>query len=153
MPRTQTLFALTSVALLIAGLSMPFLAPTQGITVTYPRPAPGQPYAVMYSPRVPCYGLAAFFAVFAFLYSLWNIPFSRALVHWHFWLTFGSVALAAVGFLVFAIVAEKNLASGPFGPFGIAVTLFFAASIPIFLAAQLWFVIDLIRALLRMRHA
>jgi hypothetical protein len=152
MPRTQTLFALASVALLIAGLSMPFLAPTQGITVTHSRPAPGQSYAVMYSPRVPCYGVAALFAVFAFLYSLW-IPFSSALVQWHFWLTFGSVALAAVGFLVFAIVAEKNLVSGPFGPFGIAVTLFFFASIPIFLAAQLWFVIDFIRALLKMRNA
>jgi hypothetical protein len=147
MQRTPTLFAIVGAALLIIGLLMPSIAPSQAITVTSPRSTVG------YSPRVPCYGLAALFAVFAFLYSVWTIPFSRTLIRWHFWLTFSSVLLAAAGFLVLHIVAEKNLASGrPFGPIGSAVTPFFAASIPIFLGAQLWFVIDLIRGLIKIRQ-
>lgn len=153
MPRTPTLFAIVAAALLIIGLLMPSLSPRDLTSVTTWRPPPGQSYAVAYSPRVPCYALAALFAVFAFLYSLWTIPFSRALVHWHFWLTFCSVLLAAAGVLAFFIAAERDSSSGPFGPFGITLTLLFAASIPIFLAAQLWFVIDFIRALIKVRQA
>lgn len=140
MPRTRTLFAIVAAAWFLIGLLTPHFAPSQGFSMTTPH---GTSF---YSLQIPCYDLAALFAVFACLYSLGSIRFSRALMHWHFWLTLGSVLLAVAGYLVFAIVAEKNLEPGPFGPLAITLTLFFAASIPIFLGAQLWFAIDLCRA-------
>lgn len=147
MPRTRTLFAVVAAAWFVIGLLMPHIAPRQGFTMTTPHATS----AVFYSPQIPCYDLAALFAVFACLYSLRSIRFSRALMHWHFWLTLGSVLLAVAGYIVFGIVAEKNLEPGPFGPLAVTLTLFFAASIPIFLGAQLWFAIDLVRAV-TVRH-
>lgn len=148
MPRIRTLFAIVSAAWFLIGLLMPHFAPSQGVTITTPHATS----AVFYSPQVPCYDLAALFAVFACLYSLGSIRFSRTLMHWHFWLTFGSVLLAAAGFLMFCIVAEKNPGHSLFGPLAITLTLF-AASIPIFLGTQLWFAIDLVRALVTVRHS
>jgi hypothetical protein len=130
---------------------MPYAAPNQSISVVS-HPASGQPYAIGYSPRVPCYGLAALFALFAFLYPIGYIPFTRTLMRWHFWLSLGSVAWLTVGFVVLGIAGERQASSQPFGVIATLLTFSFLAAIPVFVAAQVWFLVDLVRALIIMRQ-
>ncbi|MFZ0662352.1 MAG: hypothetical protein WAM66_06630 [Acidobacteriaceae bacterium] len=151
MLRSQTLFAIASTALLALGLLMPYAAPNQAISVTR-HPASGQSYAVAYSLRVPCYGLAALFALFAFFYSIGTIRFSRVLMQWHFWLSLGSVAWLALGWMIFGLVVRGEPVPSRLGIPGTALTLSFLAAIPVFVAAQAWFFVDLVRALIKTRH-
>lgn len=151
MPRTATLFAIASVALLVTGLLMPDAVPHAGIVVPRPHITAGHPSVVAYPLRVSCYCLATLFAVFAFAHSIAFIPYSRGLTHWHFWLSLGCVVWLAVGYTALGIVGSRQTSSQPFGPFATVLAFSFLATVPVFVATQLWFVIDLIRALLTMR--
>jgi hypothetical protein len=79
MPRVENLSAITSIALLIAGVLLPHFAPNSGWSMTWR----GTGYGFSY--QMPCYGIASLFGVFAFLYSIGYVPFDKAVAQWHFW--------------------------------------------------------------------
>ena len=71
MPRLPMLFATAAiVALLFLGLLTSRFDLLAGMTITLPRAT----YFV--SNGILCYGVALFFCLFAFLYSIWIVPWT-----------------------------------------------------------------------------
>ena len=147
MPRVENLFATASIAVLALGLLTTRIAPNQEISFWQ-----GNGVAYGFSLRMPCYGIAALFCVFAFLNAIGYIPFDRSTVQWHFWVTLGSVLLLCAGFEGLRILGQRPVQPPTLGIPGTLVAFSILTSIPIFLVAQAWFAVGLIRAILRMHH-
>ncbi len=129
MPRVENLSAITSMALLIAGVLLPHFAPNSGWSMTWR----GTGYGFSY--QMPCYGIASLFGVFAFLYSIGYIPFDKTVAQWHFWLSLGSVILCAAEWTIFSILVTRNTLSSQLSVFGTFAVLSFFSSILFFVCA------------------
>ena len=103
--------------------------------------------------QTPCYGIAALFCLFACLNTIGYIPYDRITVQWHFWLSVGSVVLFIAWFVWLRAAAQHSVTAPSLGASGTILAVLFLSSVPIFLIAQAWFVIGLVRAILRMRHS
>lgn len=146
MLRTQNLFALTAIGLLALGLVLSQFGSQTGVSIST------RTHTYAFANEMPLYCIAALFAAFAFLYSIGYIPFHPTMARWHFWLSLISVFLCLAGAAIFAWYAQK--APEPeLGVGGTLVAASFALGVLTFLSMQLWFAIDLARALLTMRKA
>jgi hypothetical protein len=148
MLRTQNLFALTSIVLLALGLLTSQFAFASRFT--FQAGAQNRGYA--FSLEMPLYCIAALFAAFAFLYSIGYIPFTSAMPRWHFWLSLVSVVVCVAGAAIFSWQVSRNTTDTTLGLGGTLLAASFAAGLVTFVSMQLWFTVDLARALWKM-HA
>jgi hypothetical protein len=149
MLKAQNLFAVAAIGLLALGLLASKFAQQTGLTITT------RSRTFMCSNDMPLYCIAAFFAAFAFLYSIGYIPFSPIMMRWHFWLSLVSVVLCVAGWAIFSWYSEhaERIADTKVGPGGMLLAASFVAAVLTFVSMQLWFAIDLARAILKMRKA
>jgi hypothetical protein len=144
MTRVENLFVITSIVLLVGGISTPYLPMNTGWSIILGKTSFGLAW------ETPLYGVAALFGVFACVYSIHYLPFNARFVQWHFWLSLGCVIWCIIGWVVFYMVARKE-PEPQLGVAGQALALSFMATIPIFVATQVTFAFALVRALIRMR--
>jgi hypothetical protein len=147
MSRVTTLFAISAIALISAGIIADYWVSGTGITWTSNRTT-GYAFPL----DVPCNALAALFCLFALRYSIFYIPFSTTSAQWHFWLSAVGVVSFAIGFLCI-----PSLLSAPGGgsltSYGHFVIGLFFAGVAVFLIAQVWFVISFVGGLFHIQHA
>lgn len=150
MQRTGQFFAITSLMLLILGLSLAsFLRSSTERSVGWPwsRMDYGIPL------DAPCYAVAALFALFAGLYTISNIPFAKGVSQWHFWLSFTGVLLFAIGYGMLAALGSRELQHHETSQGSMAVAAFGLVFGPVaFIVGQLLFVVGLVRAVLETRR-
>lgn len=106
MLKADTLFSVAGIAALGLGLIARYGILGEGFTIYSSFPSRHVSYA--FPMETPCYGIAALFCLFAFVYSIGYIPFSRTIVEWHTWLSIGGVLLVAAGFAGFDILARRS---------------------------------------------
>jgi hypothetical protein len=147
MQRLENLSAITSIALLVGGILITHFAPNLAWSIHWRGTGYG------FSWQMLCNGLAVLFSVFACLYSVNYIPFDKALLQWHFWLSLCSVVFCAVEWTIFSILAERNTLPSQLSVLGITVVLSFFLSVLVFVSAQLLFAVNVTRALLKMHLA
>ena len=134
MPRPQILFALAAVVALILGLLPSRFAPSMSMALGSRR--------VHYEiPGMPFYGVALFFRLFAFLYSIWMVPWNTKAAMWHF----GLSVLAVMTFLSASILIRRLKGDLQASTLGIPLLLTFSASLLLFLVLQAIFLIDGLR--------
>src|ERR1700686_222691 len=85
MARIENLFVITSIVLLVAGISTPYLPMNTGWSIIVGKTSFGLAW------ETPLYGVAALCGVFACLYSIRYLPFNARFMQWHFWLSVGCV--------------------------------------------------------------
>jgi hypothetical protein len=93
-----------------------------------------------------CFGLAACFCGFAFIYSLWVIPWSTRAATWHLALSLVCVAIFGIGFV--AVHGSAHNVAPSAAPLPILTQAMLGSWIlvqPLFLLLQAWFLIDAIR--------
>lgn len=146
MLKAQNLFAVAAIGLLALGLLASKFAQQTGLTITT------RSRTFMCSNDMPLYCIAALFAGFAFLYSIGYIPFSPTMVRWHVWLSLVSVVACIAGCAIFSWYAD-SVTDTKVGPGGMLLAASFVAAVLTFVSMQLWFAIDLARALFKMRAA
>jgi hypothetical protein len=146
MLRAQNLFAFTTIGLLALGLLASQFGSRSHVTIGMQN----RGYAI--GIEMPFYCIAAFFAAFAFLYSIGYIPFSSTMMRWHFWSSLVSVLVCFAGAAIFSWYAGR-MTETELGPCGVVVAASFAAGLLTFVSMQLWFAIDLARALWKMHAA
>ena len=140
MGRAANLFALASIVLLALGVIFSnFVKGSHSMTIALPRTQ----FAVSY--EVPCYGVAALFALFACTYALGLISLNKSIINWHLWLSLSGVVLFGLGFALLNPMAEAAPAAPAQPPqamlFIVGVGIFFG---PIaFIAGQLLLAIAL----------
>jgi hypothetical protein len=148
MLRIQNLCALTTIGLLALGLGVSqFRSQTELVIQS-------ESHGYAFRKEMPFYCIAALFGVFAFLYSIGYIPFTSAMTRWHFWLSFVSVLVCFSGAAIFYryVSSITDTTDTRLGPGGMLLAAFFAAGLVTFVSMQLWFTVDLARALWKM-HA
>jgi hypothetical protein len=135
MPRLPMLFATAAVTALLLGLLTSRFDLSTGMTITLPRAT----YFV--SNGILCFGVALFFCLFAFLYSVWIVPWSSEMGVWHFALSVLSVGLfiiASIGMDRFNLLTMPPAVAIPF-------LLVFSFSPVLFLLIQGFFILDGLR--------
>ena len=151
MLRAQNLFAFTTIGLLALGLLASQFGSQSHVTIGMQN----RGYAI--GIEMPFYCIAAFFAAFAFLYSIGYIPFSSTMMRWHFWSSLVSVGVCIAGAAIFSWYVEyaerTRIVDTKIGTGGTLVAASFAAGLLTFVAMQLWFAVDLARALWKMHAA
>jgi hypothetical protein len=146
MLRTPNLFACAAIGLLTFGLVASKLWSQTGFAIhTGAR-------GYLFSNQMPLYCMAALFTCFAFLYSIGFIPFSATMMRWHFWLSLVTVVVCVAGWAIFSWYADR-MTNTQLGPGGILLVSAFLAALLTFVSMQLWFAIDLARALFKLRAA
>jgi len=139
MYRPPELFALGAVLFFGAGLISRLLASATQFAVSIH----GRATAYAFSIEHVCFFMAAFFAVFAALYSFWLIPLSHRAAVWHFW-------LSAIGALLFWIsLYAFSYTAGLRGSFASGVLVALLVSCSLLLAGQAVFLTNLLATLLR----
>jgi hypothetical protein len=144
MARVENLFVMTSIVLLIGGLSTPYLPMNTGWSIVVGRTS----FALAW--ETPLYAAAALFGLFACLYSIHYLPFNARFIQWHFCLSLGCVIWCIIGWVVFGMMVRHKL-EPQLGVAGQALALSFMATIPIFVATQVAFAFALVRAFIKMR--
>ena len=142
MARVENLCVITSIILLVAGISTPYLTPNTGWAVIVGNTSFGLSW------RMPLYAVSALFSLVASVYSIVYIPFDTRVVLWHFWLSLGSVIWCLIGQIALYFTLRSDTTQ--LGVAGQALALSFVATIPVFLAAQLLFAFALVRGLVKM---
>jgi hypothetical protein len=104
MTRLPMCFATAAVTALLLGLLTSRFDLSTGMTISLPKAT----YFV--ANGILCYGVALFFCLFAFLYSVWIVPWSAQAGVWHF-----SLSVLCVGlFLIASIGLDRfKLLTGP----------------------------------------
>lgn len=105
-------------------------------------------YGYNLRPEVPIFGIAALCCIVAALYFL-GIPFSETLARWHPWLSV--VGLAMLGLGMGALLLLLAMRVSDLGVTGALAIASLVGGIVVFLAAQIWFLVELVRALSKMR--
>jgi hypothetical protein len=146
MLRTPNLFACAAIGLLTFGLVASKLWPQTGFAIQAGARAYG------FDNQMPLYCIAALFAGFAFLYSIGCIPFSATMMQWHFWLSLVSVVVCVAGWGIFSWYVDRMTNTNE-GAGGMLIAAALVASLLTFVSMQLWFAIDLARALFKMHTA
>jgi hypothetical protein len=135
MPRLPMLFATTAITALIMGLLTSRFDLSTGMTLRLPRAT------YLIANWTLCYGVALFFCLFAFLYSIWIVPWSAQAATWHFALSVLSVGV----FLAASIGMDRfKLGAGP-PALAIPCLLVFSFSPVFFLLIQGFFILDGLR--------
>jgi hypothetical protein len=135
MPRLPMLFATTAITALILGLLTSRFDLSTGATLILPRAS------YLIPNRMLCYGVALFFCLFAFLYSIWMVPWNARAAMWHFALSGLSVGV----FLAASIGMDRfKLGAGP-PALAIPFLLAFSFSPVFFLLIQGFFILDGLR--------
>lgn len=134
MPRIPILFAATALFLLFVGLIGSRFGFPAGMTLTLPKNTYLIPYQLL------CFGAASCFCIFAFLYSMWMIPWNARVALWHLGL---SVAFLALFFGAAVAVQRSKLTD--VSPFAVTVLLAFIVSPLLFLLTQGFFALDGLR--------
>ena len=135
MPRLPMLFATAAIVALLLGLLTSRFDLSTGMTITLPKASYFVPNGTL------CYGVALFFCLFAFLYSVWILPWSTQAGLWHFSLSVLSVGL----FLVASIGMDRlKFANGP-PALAIPFLVVFSFSPVLFLLIQGFFILDGLR--------
>ena len=143
MPRVQTLFAATTLALIALGL---FASVSSGFDFLI-----GEKRGFGFSLEVPIFGMAALFCGFAFVYSIRYIPFSLTMAKWHFWGSIVGVTLCIIAVATFKFGARALLV---LGSLGVKLVVFSVITgLLTFLSVQVWFAFDLTRAVLSLRKS
>jgi hypothetical protein len=148
MLRTPNLFACAAIGLLAFGLVASKLWPQTGFAIYTGAHSP----VYGFSNEMPFYCIAALFASFAFLYSIGYIPFSATMMQWHFWLSLVSVIVCVTGWGIFSWYVDRMTKTNE-GAGGMLIAAALITSLLTFVSMQLWFAIDLARALFKMRAA
>ena len=91
MARVENLFVITSIVLLVGGISTPYLPMNTGWSIIVGKTSFGLAW------ETPLYGVAALFGMFACLYSIRYLPFNTRIMQWHFWLSLGCVIWCIIG--------------------------------------------------------
>ena len=147
MYRATSLYAIFGITMLALGLVATRLVGMQGVSITWRNTGHVFPYQVF------CYGLGAFFCVYAFLTSIWAIPFGALLARWHFWLSAGSVVLLVGGFASIVAYMAQHPTETRVGPAMLVAIGSVLTGLLVFAMAQVWFAVGFVRALWRMRGA
>ena len=135
MPRPQVLLAGAAVMALILGLLPSRLAPSISMAMGSSRAHYEIPSSLLF------YGVALFLCLFAFLYSIWMVPWSMQLARWHF----GLSVLAVMTFLSASILMTRLKVDLKASTSGIPLLLTFSLSPLFFLLLQAVFLIDGLR--------
>jgi len=132
--RIPTLFAVAGVVVLVVGLLSSRMGLRSGMSLTWH----GTGYLLGNS--LLCFGAGVFFCLFAFLYSLWMVPWSAQAGWWHFGLSLLCIGMFCIGLLV----PERSVpGDGP--ALTLPLLIAFTASAPLFLAVQGLFLVDGLR--------
>ena len=145
MPRIQTLFAITSVLCAGLGLVCTRFARYLGVALWHRG----------FSLDTFCYGCAALFCLFAFVYSTGYLPIHRVAAQWHLVLTWAGLILFVIGFASFVTVGSRPPAmaqSGERTGVSLIPALGFFVGPLVFLLGQALFVVSLLVAMARMRR-
>ena len=135
MPRLPMLFATAAVTALLLGMLTSRFDLSTGMTIAMHKTGYFVPNAIL------CYGVALFFCLFAFLYSVWIVPWSTQAGVWHFSLSVLSVGL----FLIASIGMDRfKLLTGP-PALAIPFLIVFSFSPVLFLLIQGFFILDGLR--------
>ena len=135
MPRLPMLFATAAIVALLLGLLTSRFDLSTGMTITLPKATYFVPNGTL------CYGIALFFCLFAFLYSVWILPWSTQAGVWHFSLSALSVGL----FLIASIGMDRfKLLTGP-PALELPFLIVFSFSPVLFLLIQGFFILDGLR--------
>ena len=146
MNRVASLFAIVGLLFAVLGLATTRQRSFDA-TITHGTTA----YVI--SPQFFLYGIAALYCASACLDSIGYFPIDKTLAQWHFWLSTVAVALFIGGFLWLRSLGQHPAPTQNLGVEGTVMAISFLSSIPIFLIAQLWFAVELLRAILRMRRS
>jgi hypothetical protein len=151
MLRIQNLCALTTIGLLALGLVASQFKSATGFTIQIGAQNRGYGFSI----EMPLYCIGALFAVLAFLYSIGYIPFSSAMTRWHFWLSLVSAIVCLTGAAIFYWYASRmpDTTDTKLGLGGTLLAASYAAGLVTFVSMQLWFTVDLARALWKMYAA
>ena len=106
-------------------------------------------YGYNLRPEVPIFGIAALCCIVAALYFL-GIPFSETLARWHPWLSV--VGLAMLGLGIGGLVLLLGRRASGLGVTGALAIASLVGGIAVFTVAQTWFLVELFRAVAKMRH-
>ena len=132
MPRLPMLFATAAIVALLLGLLTSRFELLAGMTITLPKASYFVPNGTL------CYGIALFFCLFAFLYSVWILPWSTQAGVWHFSLSVLSVGLFLVASIRFKLLEGSSSLAMP-------VLAAFTFSPVLFLLVQGAFLLDAFR--------
>jgi hypothetical protein len=135
MPRVSVLFAIASITFLVLGGFALRFDLRAHLSLALPRAHYVVPNSTL------CFGVALFFCLFAFLYSLWFVPWSVQAAGWHFAFSLIFVALFVVALLD---AGPGRLTAEP-AAFAVSVLLAFNISPVLFLLIQGVFLLDGIR--------
>ena len=135
MQRVQSFFAVAALLVLALSLWRPRWALDAGLSVQWG----GRGYFI--PSQILLYGVALVFTFFAFLYSLWFIPWSVQAACWHLGMSVIGAGVFFGSLLAFPYVADGSEHSGRMLVLLILVT----ASPVVFLLIQGWYLIDALR--------
>jgi hypothetical protein len=129
-----TFFATAAIVMLALGILVSRLNLLQSLSLTINRNG----YLVLN--ETLCYGAASVFGFFAFLYSIWNVPWNAKAAIWHL-----GLSILCIGIFIASsagLAMDNSTQNGP--PSKAFFTLFalFLASLPVFLLIQCWYLID-----------
>jgi hypothetical protein len=135
MQRIQSFFAVAALVVLAVSLLVPRGALRAGLSVQWGGRGYVLPNQMLF------YGVALTFTFFAFMYSLWFVPWSVRAASWHLGLSVITVAVFSGSLLLSQRVGESGEPSGRM----VALLLPFIASPALFLLIQGWYLIDALR--------
>lgn len=143
--RTEWVFPVTAVVLLTVGL-VARLSPA----VTIWSAQSNNAYGYNLRPEAPIFGTAALCCILAALYSLGHIPFNETLARWHPWLSVVGLVMLGLGIgTLLLLLAVRASGVGVTGVLAIASVV---GGIVVFTVTQGWFLVELFRAVAKMRH-
>lgn len=88
MQRLSELFVISAIILLVFALLARFVSPS-GLGISLPWRGTGY----VFPPAAVCIAQATALYFFASVYSFYMLPFNRAAILWHFWLTSAGIAV------------------------------------------------------------
>lgn len=88
-----------------------------------------------------CFGAASCLCIFAFLYSMWMVPWNARMALWHLGLSVASLAL----FFVAAVITQRSRLTDVSTPLAVTVLLALIVSPLLFLLTQGLFALDGLR--------
>ena len=110
---------------------------------------PGRTTSTALPAEIQYYFLAALFCVIAVIEANFLIGLSKVMMEWHCWLSIGStILIMMVGMGLWALSPYRlELLQR----FQMAIIVPLLVGVPVFIVAQAWFGVDLVRALVKMR--
>jgi hypothetical protein len=142
-----TTYAVLTGLFLVLGILTSRFASNSNIAIAWP----GSSTTYGFPLQAFCNALALLFCFFAFLYSIGYIPFAPITTRWHLWLSLVDVALLIAGQTGLGVLASRGDAQLQNHASVALIGASLLGGLALFVVAQLWFAIGLIRALMQMR--